>query len=441
VLPLLFALVAQAFLAEPYVQLGERPSPDRLSIVWHAADADADWWVEHQKSGQWMAAARVTNRRIRVRGTAAFRVYEAELDQLVPGAEFDYRVTRGGKVAFAARAKALPDVEAPVRLAIIGDAGQGTRGQRRLAGQIHKAQPDAMLVTGDIVYPSGRLHYYREHWFPVYNNAETSAEKGAPLLRSRLSVAVPGNHDFEECLNLTAKPDGLAYFHVWRQPLNGPANTVFPIRGNAGDIASFQEAAGKGYPRAASFSFDLGPVHWTVIDSHAFMDWTRPDLLAWLEADLAGAKRPWKFVMLHHAPFHSTRKHAEQQRMRVLAPLFEKHGVKLVFAGHVHNYQRTHPIRFSPQDAAHPLGGRERIPGKVTRDEKKGVVYVVTGAGGAGLHDPGSSGKPQLWQEFTAKFEARQHSFSQLEATAGKVTLRQIGADGRELDFFELARE
>jgi predicted phosphodiesterase len=293
---------------------------------------------------------------------------------------------------------------------------------------MRKANPDAAIVAGDIVYPSGRLKYYGERWFGVMN----------PLLHSRLSAGVPGNHDIEECMHLGAKPDCLAYFYMWHAPLNGPAGLTIPVQG---PTEAFRQAAGDAFPRTANYSFDYGPVHFTVLDSNHYMDWTRPDLRKWLEDDLAASKRPWRIVLLHHAPFHSTRKHAEQQRMRVLAPLFEKHKVAFVFAGHVHNYQRSHAIRFVPDSAMHPLGTQQRISGKVIRDEAQGVVYIVTGAGGAGLHDAGSSANPLRWQEFTAKFEARQHSFTLLEASSTNIAIRQIGADGRELDLFQIARK
>lgn len=438
---LFLSTLAQTFVASPYLQLGQHPAPDRLSVVWHAPDEEANWWLEH-KTGHtpWIPAVRVQNRRVLLRDTKPFRIYEAELDQLTPGAEFDYRVTRNGAPVFTARGKAIAAPNASVRFALLGDTGQGTRGQKRTIYQMHRAQPDAAVVTGDLVYPSGRLKHYTEHWFPFFNAGEASSETGAPFTRARLTAAVPGNHDFEECLHLGAKPDCLAYFHVWSQPINGPGNHI-PVKGPTVDVSAFKQLAGPRFPQGASFSFDYGPVHWTMLDSNNFMDWTTPALRDWLERDLAAAHTPWKFVVLHHAPFHSSRKHAEQQRLRVLAPLFEKHGVAIVFSGHVHNYQRTHAIRFTPDaQISHPLGNRDRIPGKAVRDPK-GVIYLLTGAGGAGLHDDDLTGRPAAWQAFTAKLEARRHSFTQLDVTPQRVTLRQISEDGNELDFLELARE
>ncbi|MBY0505560.1 MAG: metallophosphoesterase [Bryobacteraceae bacterium] len=429
-LALLASFAQAAFVTEPYLQLGPRPAPDRLSILWHAPDADATWALEHQSAdGAWMPVQRIVQRRVTLRGTRPFRIYEAELAGLRPGAEFDYRVLRDGAPVFTARGKAIAPPQAPARFAVVGDPGAGSAGQRAVASRINAAQPDAVIVPGDIVYPNGRLKHYLSKWFPIYQ----------PVFRARISAAAPGNHDFEECADL-AQPDCLAYFHVWSPPLNGPAGNAVALMGPAADQQAFKALAGAKFPQAANYSFDYGPVHWTILDSNHVMDWTRPDLRQWLENDLAQSHAPWKFVVFHHAPFHSSGKHAEHQRLRVLSPIFEAHGVAVVFAGHVHNYQRTHPIRFVAEPYPTPLGSQQPIPGQTIRDPN-GVVYVLTGAGGAGLVDGAKTGRPSTWLPFTAHFEARQHSFTQIDANPELLRIRQIGADGRELDSFQIARK
>ena len=438
----LLATFAQAtFVTEPYLQLGPHPAPGRLSIVWHAPDTAATWTLEHQSAGgAWRAAQSLDNRRVVLRGTPPFRLFEAHLDQLSPGSEFDYRVLRNGTPVFTARGKAIaPPEAAAARFAVVGDPGAGSAGQRQVAYQLHRTQPDAVIVPGDIVYPNGRLKHYFSKWFPIFNSPQASPNTGAPIFRSRISAASPGNHDFEECANLS-QPDCLAYFHVWSPPLNGPTNNVVALEGPSADRQAFTDLAGARFPRAANYSFDFGPVHWTILDSNHVMDWTRPDLRQWLENDLAQARTPWKFVVFHHAPFHSSSKHAEHQRLRVLAPIFEAQGVAIVFSGHVHNYQRTHPIRFAADPYPTPLGAQQRLPGQAIRDPR-GVIYVLTGAGGAGLVDGSQTARPDTWLPFTARFEARQHSFTQVDADAQKLRIRQIGANGRELDFFEISRE
>src|SRR6185369_8180327 len=170
--------------------------------------------------------------------------------------------------------------------------------------------------------------------------------------------------------------DLFAYFVFWSQPLNGPALTagganVIPVRGDEGRRKAFLDAAGSRYPRMASFSFDYGNAHWTVLDSNVYMDWTNAELLAWLEADLASAKdATWKFVLFHHPGFASNRKHQEEQRMRLLSHVFEKHGVDVVFSGHDHCYERQFPLKFklTLQPDGSVMDPRGFVSGEITTD-------------------------------------------------------------------------
>ena len=108
----------------------------------------------------------------------------------------------------------------------------------------------------------------------------------------------------------------------------------------------------------ANFSFDYGDAHWTVLDSNPYVDWTDPDLRGWVERDLAAAQdATWRFVAFHHPPFNSSQAHFGDQRMRVLADVFEAGRVDIVWSGHVHNYQRTYPAHL-PRRPQAPTASR-----------------------------------------------------------------------------------
>jgi hypothetical protein len=66
--------------------------------------------------------------------------------------------------------------------------------------------------------------------------------------------------------------------------------------------------------------------------------------------------------------------HDDAKTVQNLVPLFEQYGVDMVFSGHWHYYERMKPL----------LGGQ------VSTIEAGGVVYLVTGGGGAGLHGVGT---------------------------------------------------
>jgi hypothetical protein len=438
------------FFEKPYLQLGNRatPSGGDLDLHWLAHDRDSVWTVEYKDNGDWRKAEVKMLRRVEMPGTAAHRVMKAALTGLKPNARFEYRVKVGDKVVLGASAMSRKDSSANSRTVIFGDCAANTSGQRAVAFYSHREKPDMVFITGDIVYSRGRVSEYQEKFWPIYNPDKADPKVGAPLLRSTLLAGVVGNHDVGPTVDFDANPDPLAYYLYWNQPLNGPAvvpagRNVPKLKGNAQAIDQFLKLAGSNYPVAANFSFDYGQVHWTVLDANPYVDWTSPDFRAWLKADLEAAKgAAWRVVGLHHPPFNSSKAHFNEQRMRVVSDLFEEGGVSFVFAGHVHNYQRTHPLKFAVEKGF-VLGKEDKVPGTWTldksfdgRNNKKpnGVIHIVTGAGGARLYNEDQTNNPPTWQEFTTKFISNVHSFTVLDAEQNKLTLRQISDSGKELD-------
>ena len=296
---------------------------------------------------------------------------------------FAYRVSRGGKVVFEAEARAPKVARQPHRFVAFGDCGAGTPEQKAIAYRAFLARPDYVMIPGDIVYGKGLVSEYRDKFWPIYNADEPSPSVGAPLLRSTLFVAAPGNHDIAS-RDLGKLPDGMAYFYYWAQPLNGPVGQeggpiTAPVPGPEANKKAFLDAAGPAFPRMANFSFDYGDVHWTVLDANPTSTGPIPSCARWVERDLASARgATWRFVSFHQPGFNSSRKHFDEQYMRILAPVFEAGKVDLVFNGHVHNYQRSYPLRFVPagrtarrrsstRTASCPSRGTSTASGRSTR--------------------------------------------------------------------------
>jgi hypothetical protein len=275
-------------------------------------------------------------------------------------------------------------------------------------------------------------------------------------------VAAPGNHD-TDTRDLDKYPDGLAYYLFWDQPLNGPLakeGTAFvpPLKASEANRKAFAEGAGEAYPRMTNFSFDYGNAHWTVVDSNPYVDWTDAKLKEWVANDLAAAKgATWRFVAFHHPGFNSAREHYEQQQMRLLSPVFEAGKVDIVFNGHVHNYQRSFPLRFVPdKQGTLMVGGRDGktirgrvVNGRWTLDKTfdgrndttpDGVIYIVTGAGGQTLYNPEQNDDPDSWQKFTDKFVSKVHSLTVADVDGKTLTIRQVTADGQEIDKFTITK-
>src|SRR5262249_43128623 len=157
----------------------------------------------------WMTAAQPpTFRRVAVPTIAPHRVYQATL-LWTPGGTIAYRILRAGRVVFEATTKLPPPPGVPSRAVVFGDCGAGTVEQRAMAFGVYQARPDYAVITGDIVYSRGRISEYREKFYPVYNAAKAHPDLGAPLIRSTLFVAAPGNHNIAT-RDLGQFPDGLA---------------------------------------------------------------------------------------------------------------------------------------------------------------------------------------------------------------------------------------
>ena len=441
---------AGPFLVDPYLQIGDvrqLQKSETLALLWHTKDEAANWTVE-VKSGPlfktvpgWKKMQPPAGRRIAVTGIEPHRVWRATLTGLEPGAEFEYRLLLAGKPVFTAHGQARKTRNQAHRFVAFGDCGTGSPDQQAIAAQTLKQHPDFVFIAGDIVYDLGRIAEYRQNYFPVHNTEAT------PLLRSIPFMAAPGNHDTEN-RDLGAVPDGLAYFYYWAQPLNGPAHSSFEqLQGGDAAQTAFRAAADVNFPRMANFSFDYGNAHWLVLDSNGYAEWTDPKLRKWIAADLAATKATWKFVGFHHPGFNSSKTHREDQWMRTLSDVFEAGGVDVVISGHVHNYQRSWPLTFRAKSPAPAENGE--VDGDWTLDKSydgdtntrpRGVIYLITGGGGAPLYDPEQSDDPSSWLEFTARFNSKIHSLTVADIDGRTARFRQVSAAGEVIDSFSITK-
>jgi hypothetical protein len=451
------------FLVAPYLQIGNPASSQSLHLLWHTSDSSSNWMVEYKTSttGNWVKSERPVFSRINVTGINPFVVFTSSMNMLIPGSTFQYRVSKNGNIIFNAEGKAPKSSDQPYRFVVSGDMGSGTKTQRQIAYGIHQSNPDFVAISGDIVYNQGLISEYKTKFWPVYN-ANIADTSGVPLMRSVPFIASVGNHD-ADTRDLDRYPGALAYYHFWDQPLNGPEGKeggafVPLLKASDANRKAFLDGAGEKYPRMTNFSFDYGNAHWTIIDSDTYVNWTDSTLKDWVIKDLEKAKdATWRFVMFHHPGLHSSRAHFEQQQMRLLSPIFEKGKVDIVFAGHVHNYQRTFPMSFVPDGVGTIIvrgAGNNIIHGRVvngrwTLDKKfngkknkkpNGVIYIVTGAGGQSLYNPEQEKDKDSWQKFTNKFISTVHSFTMVDVNGKNLTLREIDIYGNEVDNFKISK-
>ena len=190
---------------------------------------------------------------------------------------------------------ALPNERGSVKFAVIGDTGTGGDAQYDIAAvlaSVRESFPlELVLMLGDNMYGGeGPNDFVRKFERPY-----------APLLRAGVRFyASLGNHD-------------------------EPAQRFYePFNMN-----------GRRY-----YSFTHGHVEFFALDS----TYMTPAQIDWLEQALERSDAEWKVAFFHHPIYSSGEKHGSEEDLRVLVePLFVKHGVDVVFAGHEHFYERLKP--------------------------------------------------------------------------------------------------
>ncbi len=456
------------FTVLPYIQPGAASAlaaeQESLVVAWQTQNRPADFAVDFGPSKSYGNTAKIASSP-RFSGDTDDGEprlnYTAILTGMSLHKTYYYRVRGNGQILAEGYFQTRKPRGAATRFVTFGDNSFGDVSDRAIAYQTYKARPDFVMNTGDNVYDDGLENEYNRYFFPVYNNSESGPTVGAPLLRSVPFYTVIANHDVhqKDALNhpvadFAKNPDSLAYYTAMSLPLNGPEpSQVSPMVGPDTLLAAFRRTAGPRFPRQANYSFDYADAHFLCLDSNVYVDPTDAALQAWIEKDLAGTDAVWKFVVYHHPAFNVGAEHYQEQHMRVLAPLFEKHGVDIALHGHEHTYQRTKPLKFAPTGASKAAAVNtkdRRVPGVFSLDEvfdgkthtkPNGVIYITTGAGGKHLYDVDYTGDPAKWVHpddgntpYVANFISDRHSLTVIELDGGKLMMTQIDENGQEVD-------
>lgn len=447
---------SQQIIVAPYIQPGNTPTlnNEQKVIVWQTDSIPASFTIQYGSKRQYNKSVLVKSTPLHLVNSNSI-LYRAILPDLKFDQEYYYRLFMNGKLiahsSFFTRTKKNSS-----RFVVFGDCGVGTTAEAQIAQQVYFSKPQFVLITGDNVYSRGRVSEYLKNYFPFFNGTK----KESSLMQSVPFYLSIGNHDVGAS-DLQTYPDGLAFFYYFDLPLNAPAfKKMVTATGSMERLNAFKNATEGRYPNMANYSFDHGNVHILCIDSNPYVHPFDPDFLLWLENDLKNSNAKWKMVAFHHPGFHSSKVHYNAQWMRALSPVFERSGVDLVLNGHVHNYQRSYPLKFEPKLSAvgtTAIDSTGRVDGKFIMDKKfdggkntrpNGVVYIVTGAGGAGLYDTSFSNKPQLWAHepqanwvpFTVKFISHVHSYSLIETKGNKLTFKQRDVFGKLLDEIRITK-
>ncbi|MDW0165639.1 MAG: metallophosphoesterase [Nitrososphaeraceae archaeon] len=153
------------------------------------------------------------------------------------------------------------------------------------------------------------------------------------------------------------------------------------------------------------YSYDYKHVHFLVMAS--LSDYKQgSEQYNFIKQDLEKASQNedtnWIIVSTYKPLYSSPSEHPAEDSLRdAYNPLFEKYGVDLVLNGHNHNYQRTYPLTYNPNESAKPVTTSELSTGYNRGND--GIVFATVGTGGVNFYS--LEGKnPYVANQFAGKF-------------------------------------
>ena len=307
--------------------------------------------------------------------------HEVKLEGLTPGSFYFYKVRSKGADGALAESETLTfqtavEGDTPFAFAVFGDTQANPEMVAKLANHAYSQRPQFTLVAGDLVTDGLDKSHWLDHFFANMH----------PLNSRVPLIPCLGNHEEDS--------------HFYYDYFSLPAPEYY-------------------------YRIPYGNLEMFIVDSE------RPlvrgsEQYKWLDEALASSTATWKIVCLHRPAFSSdaddfgdstlVRATGGDIRMRFASELYEKHGVDIVWCGHIHSYERTHPM-----NAGKPFIG-------------KGVVYMITGGGGGDLEQAAP------WRfSFAAKVYSGHH-YTMVNIHGPKLRLDAYDIEGRIFDTYELTK-
>ncbi len=308
-------------------------------------------------------------------------MHEVRLDHLKPQTNYFYRIVSVGpdgneSLSDLYSFQTAVEDQTAFAFAAVSDTQTNPPVWGRIAQLVFNERPNFVIHAGDIVGTGSRREQWTDHFL----------QPGHPLM-SRVPVfAILGNHD----------QDHANYYRYIANP--DPEHR---------------------------YSFTYGNAQFFMIDTNRTVA-PGTEQHEWLERELARSQATWKFVVHHHPPYSSDENDygdtwkgpsaRGDQRLRPLIDLYERYDVDICFFGHIHDYERTWPIR------------NDKV------DPDKGVIYLQIGGAGGGLENYAPT---RSW--FTAKVR-RDHHFVLVNVFDTTLHLQAIDQHGVLFDQLTLQK-
>ncbi|HTI72083.1 MAG TPA: LamG-like jellyroll fold domain-containing protein [Candidatus Limnocylindria bacterium] len=360
------------FVVKPYLQFGTTTGMRILCETTQPAVMTVEY-AERQP---------LTNK---VTATNAAAISEVRLENLKPFTIYFYRVTCVDTAGNIARSdvfsfQTMPEKDMPWAFGVMGDTQRNPEITRRCSEGIFALRPTFTLHCGDVVDDGFAKHQW-------VNDLFVPCER---LFAYVPTFPVIGNHEKNA--------------HWYYDYFSMPEPEYF-------------------------YTFKVGNAEFFMIDSNKNCR-KGSEQYNKLEAAFAASTATWKFAAHHHPCFNSDEDdygdkwkgktpeafETGEDHVKDLVPLYEKYGVDIAFAGHIHSYERTWPIL------------------QMTINQKKGVRYITSGGGGGTLEQ---AGPQRSWFSIHVQ---RGHHFCFATVHDRTIQFKAYDLEGRLFDTFELTK-
>ena len=291
-----------------------------------------------------------------------------ELTGLAPATTYHYSVSNDGVTwgPDTTFTTGQSDPTAPWTFAVTGDEATNTLTTSPIAQMIANLDPEFTIIAGDLSYASGGVI------LPAGGGTQPSYSPGAwdsyfscisPTAQSIPWLPGVGNHEMEPLTD-----DGYAGF-VTRFPQPYDPSSGSPV------VRSFR------WGNVGFLQLDGNDLSAEIAPNNGYTGGTQT---TWLANELAayratGSGVDFIVVSFHNCMFCSNQTHGSDSGIRnVWQPIFDQYNVDVVFNGHVHAYERAHPIKGTTLTPA--------PSGSTIEPSSAGTTYICAGGGGQSLY-------------------------------------------------------
>ncbi|XP_021741807.1 bifunctional purple acid phosphatase 26-like isoform X2 [Chenopodium quinoa] len=274
------------------------------------------------KQGKYTFKAKAFNTSYSFKGYKSGQIYHCVVDGLEYNTKYYYRIGSGPshrEFWFKTPPEVGPD--SPYTFGLIGDLGQTKNSLSTLQHYMKGGEGEAVLFVGDLTYADRHIDVPHE----VGLRWDTWGRLVEPSTAYQPWIWTTGNHDID----------------------------YFPQLGLIGNFLQFKTRYLSPFMHSGStdplwYAIRRGPAHIIVLSSYSSFVKYSPQY-KWLEAELKKVDRkktPWLIVIMHVPLYNSNTAHyMEGESMRpVVEQWFVDYKVDVVFAGHVHAYERSHRV-------------------------------------------------------------------------------------------------